>query len=135
MNILYVHTHDTGRFIEPYHPGIKTPNLLKLAREGTLFRQAYCCAPTCSPSRAALLTGQFPHMNGMYGLAHRGFSLNDYSRHLAGYLKGFGFETVLFGMQHEHTVPDKIGYDKVFIDPRKEAEDLTAWDLSNGDAG
>ena len=134
MNILYVHTHDTGRYIEPYNPGIPTSNLLRLAMEGTLFRQAYCCGPTCSPSRAALLTGQFPHMNGMYGLAHRGFSLHDYSMHLSNYLKEFGFETVLFGMQHEHAQPEKIGYDKVFADPRREAEDLTAWDLSNGDA-
>lgn len=91
MNILYVHTHDTGRYIEPYNPGIPTPNLLQLAMEGTLFRQAYCCGPTCSPSGAALLTGQFPHTNGMYGLAHRGFSLRDYSMHLSSYLKEFEF--------------------------------------------
>lgn len=97
MNILYVHTHDTGRFIQPYDGSIPTPNLMKLAKEGTLFRNAYCCGPTCSPSRAALLTGQHPHMNGMYGLAHRGFSLNDYSKHLANYLKRFGYETALFG--------------------------------------
>ena len=134
MNVLYVHTHDTGRFIEPYDASIPTPNLMKLAKEGTLFRNAYCCGPTCSPSRAALLTGQPPHQNGMYGLAHRGFSLNDYSKHLANYLKKFGYETVLFGMQHECKNPEGIGYDRVFKDPRREAEDLTSWDLSNGDA-
>lgn len=134
MNVLYVHTHDTGRFIEPYDASIPTPNLMKLAKEGTLFRNAYCCGPTCSPSRAALLTGQPPHQNGMYGLAHRGFSLNDYSKHLANYLKKFGYETVLFGMQHECKNPEGIGYDRVFKDPRREAEDLTAWDLSNGNA-
>lgn len=134
MNILYVHTHDTGRYIEPYHPEIPTPSLMALAKGGTLFRQAFCCGPTCSPSRAALLTGQPPHMNGMYGLAHRGFSLHDYSRHLGNYLKNFGYETALFGMQHEHARADQIGYDRVFVDPRREAEDLTSWDLSNGDA-
>lgn len=134
MNILYVHTHDTGRCIQPYDSSIPTPNLMKLAQGGTLFRNAYCCGPTCSPSRAALLTGQPPHQNGMYGLAHRGFSLNDYSKHLANYLKKFGYETVLFGMQHENKNPNNIGYDRVFVDPRREAEDLTAWDLSNGDA-
>ena len=134
MNILYVHTHDTGRSIQPYDPGIPTPNLMKLAKEGTLFRNAYCCGPTCSPSRAALLTGQPPHMNGMYGLAHRGFSLNDYSKHLANYLKQFGYETVLFGMQHENKNAHNIGYDRVFVDSRSEREDLTRWDLTNGDA-
>ena len=89
---------------------------------------------TCSPSRAALLTGQPPHMNGMYGLAHRGFSLNDYSKHLANYLKQFGYETVLFGMQHENKNAHNIGYDRVFVDSRSEREDLTRWDLTNGDA-
>lgn len=134
MNILYVHTHDTGRMIQPYDPAIPTPTLQRLAQDGTLFRHAYCCGPTCSPSRAALLTGQPPHANGMYGLAHRGFSLKDYSHHLANYLKQFGYETVLFGMQHECKDPNGIGYDRVFVDPRREAEDLTAWDISNGDA-
>lgn len=134
MNVLYVHTHDTGRFIQPYDAAVPTPNLMKLAEGGTLFRNAYCCGPTCSPSRAALLTGQPPHQNGMYGLAHRGFSLNDYSKHLANYLKQFGYETALFGMQHECKDPNGIGYDRVFVDPRRGAEDLTSWDLSNGDA-
>ena len=73
-------------------------------------------------------------MNGMYGLAHRGFSLNDYSKHLANYLKQFGYETVLFGMQHENKNVHNIGYDRVFVDSRSEREDLTRWDLTNGDA-
>jgi len=38
--------------------GIKTPNFDRLAKEGALFRNAYCAAPTCSASRASLLTGQ-----------------------------------------------------------------------------
>lgn len=134
MNFLYIHTHDTGRFIQPYNPGIPTEHLMHLAEEGTLFRQAYCCGPTCSPSRAAMLTGKYPHQNGMYGLAHRGFALHDYSMHLANYLKRFGFETALFGMQHECASPEGIGYDRVYVDPRREADDLTAWDLNNGDA-
>lgn len=131
MNLLYIHTHDTGRFIEPYDNGISTPSLMKLAKEGTVFRNMYCCGPTCSPSRSALLTGQYPHQNGMLGLAHRGFSLNDYGKHLCNFLKGHGYETVLCGMQHEAAKPDGIGYDRVYVDSRREAEDLTAWDESN----
>ena len=72
-NILYLHSHDTGRYIQPYGYGVPTPNLQRLAEEGVLFRQAFCASPTCSPSRAALLTGAFPHSNGMRGLAHFGF--------------------------------------------------------------
>ena len=41
-------------------PGIKTPTFDRLAREGVLFRNAHCAAPSCSPSRAAMLTGQWP---------------------------------------------------------------------------
>ena len=40
-----------------------------------MFRNAFCAAPSCSGSRAALLTGEYCHTNGMMGLAHRGFSL------------------------------------------------------------
>lgn len=72
-NILYVHTHDSGRFLEPFGWNIKTPHVMRLVREGTLFRNAYCAAPTCSPSRVGLLSGMAPHSSNMLGLAQRGF--------------------------------------------------------------
>lgn len=131
MNIIYLHTHDTGRWIQPYNPSVSTPHLMDLAKEGTLFRNAYCCGPTCSPSRSALLTGEYPHCNGMLGLAHRGFKLKDYSRHLANYLKTQGYETALFGMQHEAARGEDIGYDILFSDPRREERDM--WDIRNGE--
>lgn len=40
---------------------IKTPNFDAIAKEGVLFNHAYVAAPSCSPSRAAILTGQYPH--------------------------------------------------------------------------
>jgi N-sulfoglucosamine sulfohydrolase len=40
---------------------VKTPNFDRVAREGALFDYAFCAAPSCSPSRAAILTGQYPH--------------------------------------------------------------------------
>ena len=84
-NILYIHSHDTGRYIQPYGHAVPTPHLQKLAEQGTLFRNAHTVAPTCSPSRAGLLTGIYPHQNGMLGLAHRGFNLNDYDKHACYY--------------------------------------------------
>ncbi|WP_461055417.1 sulfatase family protein [Spirosoma arcticum] len=42
-------------------PVVKTPHFDKLAREGVLFTDAHCTAPSCSPSRAAILTGRYPH--------------------------------------------------------------------------
>lgn len=133
-NIVYLHTHDTGRGIQPYDPGISTPCLMELAKEGVLFRNAYCVGPTCSPSRSGLLTGQYPHENGMLGLAHRGFSLNDYQKHLANFLKQNGYETALFGMQHEAADEKTIGYDKTFVEPRKSGADRWVWDERNGKA-
>lgn len=40
---------------------IKTPNIDRMAGEGVLFNNAYCAAPSCTPSRAAILTGWYPH--------------------------------------------------------------------------
>jgi arylsulfatase A-like enzyme len=42
-------------------PVVKTPTFDRLAREGMLFRRAYCSVPSCSPARAVLLTGQAAH--------------------------------------------------------------------------
>jgi arylsulfatase A-like enzyme len=100
-NILILHAHDMGRYCSPYGFQAPTPRMQALAEEGLLFRHAHCAAPTCSPSRAALLTGHTAHQAGMLGLVHRGFGLADDSRHLAAYLGRQGYETILAGIQHE----------------------------------
>jgi len=115
LNILYIHSHDTGRYIQPYGYAVPTPNLQCLAEEGVLFRQAFCAAPTCSPSRAALLTGQCAHSAGMLGLAHRnfGFALNDYSRHIIHTLHAAGYHSALSGVQHVAKDKNVIGYSEI----------------------
>src|SRR5665811_180463 len=113
-NIVYLHSHDTGRYIQPYGHGVQSPNLQLLAEGGVTFRHAHCAAPTCSPSRASLLTGQSAHNSGMIGLAHRGFRLNDPSKHLATTLRDAGYRTVLSGVQHVTTGdPTALGYTDV----------------------
>lgn len=108
-NILYIHSHDTGRFTSPYGYQVPTPNLQGLASEGIVFRQAFCAAPTCSPSRASLLTGACPHSNGMLGLAHRGFALNDYRQHIIHTLRReAGYRSTLIGLQHIANDPHVI---------------------------
>ncbi len=116
-NILYLHTHDVGRYVQPYGHAIPTPHLQALAEEGVLFRRAFCANPTCAASRSTLLTGMYPHNNGMTGLAHRGWSLNDYRQHLVHTLRAAGYETVLTGVQHvvSHQRGEPwqvIGYDR-----------------------
>ena len=71
-----------------------------LADQGVLFRQAFCAAPTCSGSRASLLTGLYCHNNGMFGLAHRGWKLNDYGQHWVHTLREAGYRSILIGEQH-----------------------------------
>lgn len=46
---------------------VKTPNFDALAAGGMLFTNAYCASPSCSPSRASILTGRYPHQNGVAG--------------------------------------------------------------------
>jgi arylsulfatase A-like enzyme len=89
------------------------PNVQALADQGVLFRQAFCAAPTCSASRACLLTGQYSQTNGMLGLAHRGWSLRDYRHHIVHTLRAAGYTSVLIGEQHISKEPDVIGYDEV----------------------
>lgn len=100
MNLVYLHSHDTGRAIQPYGYPVATPHLQALASASVLFRDAHCAAPTCSPSRAALLTGRYAHEAGMFGLAHRGNRLRDPGQHLASWLGEQGYATFLAGIQH-----------------------------------
>jgi len=120
-NIIYLHSHDTGRYIQPYGYAVDTPHLQRFAEEGVLFRNAFCAGPTCSPSRAALLTGQYPHSCGMLGLSgERGCRLNDYQQHLSHFLKANGYATALSGIQHEaHDNEAKalLGYDRYLDEP------------------
>lgn len=113
MNIIYMHTHDSGRYWSPYGYAVPTPNIMAFAKQGTVFRQCYCAGPTCSPSRSAMLTGYNPHKNGMQGLASRGWQLHDYSHHLANYLGRHGFHTALCGIQHEAPDYRMIGYHEI----------------------
>jgi N-sulfoglucosamine sulfohydrolase len=112
-NVLYLHSHDTGRFIQPYGHQVPTPNIQRLADQGLLFRQAFAAAPVCSGSRAALLTGAYSHANGMLGLAHRGYRLLDYNHHLVHHLRGAGYFSALIGEQHVSADPGEIGYDVI----------------------
>lgn len=139
MNVLYLHTHDTGRVVSPYGYAVDTPNIQQLCEDGLLFEHAFSVAPTCSPSRAGLLTGTYPHQNGMLGLAQRGFSI-DGSRHLARMLGQLGWRSVLCGVQHEagyytdHALAtDALGYEEdITTDATPYAEvDLVDWDREN----
>ncbi len=48
------------------YPGVKTPNIDKLAKRGVLFSDAHCAAPLCNPSRTAIMSGLRPSTSGIY---------------------------------------------------------------------
>ncbi|NRA39395.1 MAG: sulfatase [Planctomycetes bacterium] len=116
-NIIFMHSHNTGRFIQPYGHAVPTPHLQQAAEEGCMFYKAFAAAPTCSPSRASFLTGRYPHSCGMLGLAHRGFALNNHQHHIARATSAFGYQSVLCGVEHlaafQNTTGDEVGYDRV----------------------
>jgi arylsulfatase A-like enzyme len=120
-NIIYLHSHDTGRYIQPYGHAVPTPNLQRFAEQGVVFRNAFSVAPNCSPSRSALVTGHAPHCNGMNGLAHRGFSLVDITQHILHTLRPQGYHSSLFGVQHVAKQPHLIGYDQVWVESGRAA--------------
>lgn len=122
-NIVYLHSHDAGRFIEPYGFPVETPALTRLAKQGVLFRKAFAAAPTCTPSRSALLSGQYPHQCGMFGLTGQGWRFHDYAHHLVRVLGEEGYHTALAGCQHEagHDDLSPLGYHEI-LDPEDQGE-------------
>jgi len=67
-NVLFMCIDDLNDWIGCLggHPGVKTPNLDRLAARGVLFANAHCSAPACNPSRASLMTGILPSTSGVY---------------------------------------------------------------------
>ncbi len=68
-NIIFILTDDQGWGDAGFagHPYAKTPNLDRFVSEGTWFKQFYCAATVCSPSRAAFMTGRFPARDLIHG--------------------------------------------------------------------
>lgn len=115
-NILLIVCHDLGRYLSCYgRQPISTPNLDRLAAEGILFTQHFCTCPSCSPSRGSIVTGRYPHSNGLVGLVNNGWELPQSEKTLAQYLQDAGYDTRLVGQQHERKPEDaaSLGYDRV----------------------
>ncbi len=67
-NIVFIYADDWGwgDLACHQHPQLKTPHLDRLAREGTDFHHFLVCNPVCSPSRTAIVTGQYPSRHGVH---------------------------------------------------------------------
>ena len=100
-NILFIVSEDNGPEMGCYGTPIATPHLDGLAKQGTLFRNAYVPQAGCSQSRAAFLTGLYPHQNGQIGLATWKYAM--YSKttpNVVSTLMQAGYRTGIIGKLH-----------------------------------
>jgi len=105
-----------------------TPNVDRLASQGVLFEKAYTVCPVCSPARATIMTGQFPHSHGITSNVHNlGSSVHELedrpsllSRRLeaAGYSLGYTGKwhlgtdrTEAFGGSNRPSLPKDVGFE------------------------
>ena len=98
-NILFIMSDDHAAHAISAYGGrlakiAPTPNLDRLAKEGALFKNAFCTNSICSPSRACVLTGQYNHTNGAVDLSGKVMP----GKHmLAIEMKNAGYETAMIG--------------------------------------
>ena len=114
--IVHITSHDLGRYLGCYGmPGVVTPNLDRLAETGVRCANAFCTAPQCSPSRASLYTGRYPHNTGVIGLTHGnfGWDLDPAVPHLAELLHGAGYRTVGCAVMHEFQNAKEHGIEEI----------------------
>jgi len=97
-NILFI-TSDQQHWntLGASNPEIKTPNLDRLAAGGTVFTRAYCANPTCTPTRASLITGQYPSQHGAWSL---GTKLSEEKHTVGEDFTAAGYRTALVGKAH-----------------------------------
>jgi N-sulfoglucosamine sulfohydrolase len=101
-NILLIVSEDNGPELGCYgDPYVRTPVLDKLATDGVRFHNAYVPQAGCSQSRAAYLTGLYPHQNGQVGLATWKFRLyREDTPNIVRCLKAAGYRTGIIGKLH-----------------------------------
>ncbi|ROV98491.1 hypothetical protein VPNG_08553 [Cytospora leucostoma] len=98
-NIIFIMADDhASKAISAYGAGINhTPNIDRLATEGMRFEHAYVVNSVCTPSRAAILTGQHNHVNGVQTLACK---INKHMPNVAKQLRAGGYQTAMIGKWH-----------------------------------
>jgi len=84
-----------------------TPNIDRIAREGMMFENCFCTNSICTPSRASIITGQYPQTNGVLDL---GDNLPPEKHYLPMEMKKLGYETAMIGKWHLKKEPAAFDY-------------------------
>ncbi len=119
-NVLLIFTDDQGSMdLNCYGAkDLYTPNLDRLATQGTRFTQFYVGAPVCSPSRASLLTGRCPQRAGLATNSWGDRGLPPEQVTFAETFKAAGYHTGIIGKWHlgdtPRLAPRKQGFDEFF---------------------
>ena len=82
------------------NPEIQTPHLDTLTQQGTLFNRAYCPNPTCTPTRASIITGKYPSQHGAWSL---GTKLSEDEHTVGEDFMDADYRTALVGKAHFQT--------------------------------
>ena len=104
------------------NPELQTPHLDALAAAGTLFERAYCPNPTCTPTRASIITGQYPSQHGAWTL---GTQLAECAHTMGEDLQAAGYSTALVGKAHFQQLYPAEGYPSLESYPT--LQDLDFW--------
>jgi choline-sulfatase len=101
-NLLFLIADDHAGYVYGAHgnPQARTPNLDKLAGQGTRFAANFCNSPVCTPSRQSILTGLYPHAAGVTRLTT---PLSEDKITLPDLLRADGYQTGVFGKMHFNT--------------------------------
>lgn len=123
QNILLI-TSDQQHFdtIGAFNSEIETPNLDRLVKQGTTYERAYCPNPTCTPTRASIITGMYPSQHGAWTL---GTKLSEDKPTVGNYLSEAGYKTALFGKAHFQQLKQTEAYPSLESDPL--LSDLPFW--------
>ncbi len=109
------------------NPEIKTPNLDRLAQSGMIFDRAYCPNPTCTPTRASIITGMYPSQHGGYTL---GVKMPEEIHKVGDDFHQNGYRCALIGKAHFQPLYDHPHYRSIESNPLQ--NNLDFWQKFNG---